>query len=327
MTPTPLRFLALGDSYTIGEGVAPEARWPVQLVAALQAGGQTWAEPQIIARTGWTTAELAAGIAAADPQGPYDLVSLLIGVNNQYRGYDLAEYRGEFRQLLAQAIEFAGDDPERVVVLSIPDWGATPFAAGRDQALIAADIDAFNAVNRRESQAAGVHYLDITPLSRQVASQPDLLAGDGLHLSGDMYALWVAELLPVLQGIQDVYGYIPEETVFLAAERLNVYSSQIYGVLTFYAQFHLEPRGKYIIRICMGTACHVKGAVRIGDTIADRLGIGHAETTEDLLFTVEHVACIGACGMAPVIMVNDGTYGSLTVQKTNEVIDKYKELG
>ena len=125
----------------------------------------------------------------------------------------------------------------------------------------------------------------------------------------DKYIDMPGALMPVLQGIQEFYGYIPEPTVHLAAERLNVYSSQIYGVLTFYAQFHLEPRGKYIIRICMGTACHVKGAVRISDTIDNRLGIGHAETTEDVLFTVEHVACIGACGMAPVIMVNEGTYG------------------
>lgn len=143
----------------------------------------------------------------------------------------------------------------------------------------------------------------------------------------DKYLDMHGALMPVLQEIQDAYGYIPEETVHLTAERLNVYASQIYGVLTFYAQFHLEPRGKYIIRVCMGTACHVKGAGRIGDTIKERLGIGHAETTEDLLFTAEYVACIGACGMAPVIMVNDGTYGSLTVQKTNEVIDKYQELG
>jgi NADH-quinone oxidoreductase subunit E len=142
----------------------------------------------------------------------------------------------------------------------------------------------------------------------------------------DKYIDMPGALMPVLQGIQEHYGYIPEPTVHLAAERLNVYASQIYGVLTFYAQFHLEPRGKYIIRICMGTACHVKGATRIGDTIQDRLGIGHAETTEDLKFTVEHVACIGACGMAPVIMVNDATYGSLTVQKTDEVIDKYKHM-
>ncbi len=142
----------------------------------------------------------------------------------------------------------------------------------------------------------------------------------------DKYLDMHGNLMPVLQGIQEAYGYVPEETVFLAAERLNVYPSQIYGVLTFYAQFHLKPRGKYIIRVCMGTACHVKGAGRIGDTIKDRLGVGHAETTPDLKFTAEYVACIGACGMAPVIMVNDSTYGSMTVQKMDEVIAKYKEM-
>lgn len=143
----------------------------------------------------------------------------------------------------------------------------------------------------------------------------------------DKYIDMTGNLMPVLQGIQEEYGYIPEATVHLAAERLNVYTSQIFGVLTFYAQFHLKPRGKYIIRVCMGTACHVKGAGRIGDAVKDNLGIGHAETTEDLLFTAEYVACIGACGMAPVIMVNDATYGSISVQKTNEVVDKYKAMG
>ena len=142
----------------------------------------------------------------------------------------------------------------------------------------------------------------------------------------DKYIDMKGALMPVLQAVQDVYGYIPEPTVHLIAERLNVYPSQIYGVLTFYAQFHLEPRGKYIVRVCMGTACHVKGAGRIADTLKDRLKIGHAETTEDLKFTAEYVACIGACGMAPVIMVNDGTYGSMTVQKMDEVIAKYKAM-
>ena len=142
----------------------------------------------------------------------------------------------------------------------------------------------------------------------------------------DKYLDMHGALMPVLQEIQEHYGYVPEPCVHLVAERLNVYASQIYGVLTFYAQFHLEPRGKYIIRVCMGTACHVKGAGRIGDTLKDRLGIGHAETTEDLKFTAEYVACIGACGMAPVIMVNDGTYGSMTVQKMDEVIKKYQAM-
>jgi len=142
----------------------------------------------------------------------------------------------------------------------------------------------------------------------------------------DKYQDMHGALMPVLQEIQDHYGYIPEPAVHLTAERLNVYSSQIYGVLTFYAQFHLEPRGKYIVRVCKGTACHVKGAERIGETLHDRLGIGHAETTDDLKFTAEFVACIGACGMAPVIMVNEGTYGSMTVQKMDEVIEKYKKM-
>lgn len=142
----------------------------------------------------------------------------------------------------------------------------------------------------------------------------------------DKYLDMKGALMPVLQAIQEHYGYIPEPCVHLAAERLNVYPSQIYGVLTFYAQFHLEPRGKYIVRVCMGTACHVKGAGRIAETLEDRLGIGHAETTEDLKFTVEHVACIGACGMAPVIMVNEATYGSMSVQKLDEVVAKYRAM-
>lgn len=165
----------------------------------------------------------------------------------------------------------------------------------------------------------------MTETAQQVPEEEiDLTAANAVI---DKYQDMTGALMPVLQEIQEAYGYIPEETVHLTAERLNVYSSQIYGVLTFYAQFHLEPRGKYIIRVCMGTACHVKGAGRIGDTIKEKLGVGHAETTEDLLFTAEYVACIGACGMAPVIMVNDATYGSISVQKTAEVVDKYVAMG
>ncbi|WP_305041692.1 NADH-quinone oxidoreductase subunit NuoE family protein [Geoalkalibacter sp.] len=142
----------------------------------------------------------------------------------------------------------------------------------------------------------------------------------------DKYLNMKGALMPVLQEVQDAYGYLPEPCIHLISERLNVYLSQIYGVLTFYAQFHLEPRGKYIVRVCMGTACHVKGAGRIGDTLSELLGIGHAETTEDLKFTVEHVACIGACGMAPVIMVNEATYGSMSVQKMGEIVAKYRAM-
>ena len=133
-------------------------------------------------------------------------------------------------------------------------------------------------------------------------------------------------LMPVLQGIQDGYGYVPRVTVEYVAERLNVYPSQIYGVLTFYAQFHLKPRGRFIIRVCMGTACHVLGAERIKETFFERLGIGHAETSADKRFTFELVACLGACGMAPLAMVNDETYGKMTVQKVDEIITEYSSL-
>jgi hypothetical protein len=144
----PVKFLALGDSYTIGESVDEAERWPVQLAALLRNQGFSVDDPQIIARTGWTTDELSAAIDAADPQGPYDLVSLLIGVNNQYRGRDSEGYRIEFIALLQRAIGFAGGQPSHVIVLSIPDWGVTPFASNSDAAKIAAEIDTYNAINK-----------------------------------------------------------------------------------------------------------------------------------------------------------------------------------
>ncbi len=133
-------------------------------------------------------------------------------------------------------------------------------------------------------------------------------------------------LMPILQGVQDEYGYIPSVALDYIAERLNVYPAQIYGVLTFYAQFHLKPRGKYIVRVCMGTACHVLGAERIKESFFERLGIGHAETSADRRFTFELVACLGACGMAPLAMVNDETYGKMTVQRVDEVVKHYSAL-
>ena len=146
----PVDFLALGDSYTIGEGVEDEQRWPVQLAAALRARGVAIAHPQIIARSGWTTDELSAAIDAEDAHGNlqphYDLVSLQIGVNNQYRGRSVEDYRDEFSRLFERAVAFAGGDPAHVLVLSIPDWGTTPFAqaSGRDRAQIAREIDEYN---------------------------------------------------------------------------------------------------------------------------------------------------------------------------------------
>ena len=141
----------------------------------------------------------------------------------------------------------------------------------------------------------------------------------------DKYLTLHGNLMPVLQGIQDEYGFVPKPTIDLVAERLNVYPSQIFGVLTFYAQFHLKPRGKYIIRVCVGTACHVQGAERIVETFFDRLQIGHAETSADLRYTFEKVACLGACGMAPLAMVNDATYGKMTVQRVDEIITDYNQ--
>jgi lysophospholipase L1-like esterase len=186
--PTRARYLALGDSYTIGESVPESERFPVQLARRLGIGA-----PQIIARTGWTTDELNAAIDAANPQGPYDLVTLLIGVNNQYRGRDAEQYRGEFAALLQRAVGFAGGDAQKVIVVSIPDWGVTPFAEGRDRAKIASEIDRYNAVNREEAARAGAKYVDITPISR--GTDPGLVAGDGLHPSGKQYTEWVELIL------------------------------------------------------------------------------------------------------------------------------------
>lgn len=195
-----IRYLALGDSYTIGESVPDGERWPNQLAGLLSENSRP-TEVAIIARTGWTTAELWEGIQAVDPRGPYDLVSLLIGVNNQYRGNDINEYREEFRFLLGKSIEYVDGDANRVIVLSIPDWGVMPFASGHDRAKIAGEIDAFNAVNREEAEEAGVHYMDVTPASRQAVADPALIADDGLHPSGKMYSMWAGLALPEVMEI------------------------------------------------------------------------------------------------------------------------------
>jgi lysophospholipase L1-like esterase len=193
-----IRMLALGDSYTIGEGVTADDRWPMRLAAMLRARGLSVAAPAIVAHTGWTTDELSAGIDGARLQGTFDVVTLLIGVNNQYRGRGADEYRAQFRALLARAVGFAGGRANRVVVVSIPDWGATPFADGRDRARIGLDIDAFNAVNREESARVGAPYVDITPISRRAANEPDLIGADGLHPSPPMYDAWVRAMLPIV---------------------------------------------------------------------------------------------------------------------------------
>jgi lysophospholipase L1-like esterase len=199
-TKKPLRYLALGDSYTIGESVPVEGRWPVQLAASLRADGIAIDEPTIVAKTGWTTDELSAAIDEAKLEPPYDLVSLLIGVNNQYRGRASAEYRGEFDALLTRAIGFAGGDAKKVFVLSIPDWGTTPFAisSGRDRAQIARELDEYNAVAKEIATQRGVAFVDITGISREDVAPTEFLADDGLHPSSAQYARWAAAALPVV---------------------------------------------------------------------------------------------------------------------------------
>ena len=194
-----VRMLALGDSYTIGEGVPPDDRWPVRLAAMMRASGIAAAEPVIIAQTGWTTDELSAAIEENPPSGIFDLVTLLIGVNNQYRGGSADDYRSQFRALLARAVAFADSRASSVVVVSTPDWGVTPFArqSGRDVERIATEIDVFNAIARDEATRAGARFVDVTPTSRRAASEGDLVAGDRLHPSREMYELWTRLILPV----------------------------------------------------------------------------------------------------------------------------------
>jgi len=237
-----LRYLALGDSYTIGEGVEPAGRWPVQLAHALRSEGVMLGDPTIVATTGWTTDALATALdafdagampierpvvgaaeaanalpgapseklaASAAPTGSnamaraWDFASLLIGVNNQYRGCSVDEYRDGFAGLVERAIGYAGDRAGRVLVLSIPDWGVTPFAAreGRDAGQVARELDAFNAAARDVCERHGVAFVDITPASHAHGGDAAMLVEDGLHPSAAMYALWARLALPVARGM------------------------------------------------------------------------------------------------------------------------------
>lgn len=193
-----LSYLALGDSYTIGESVAENERWPVQLSKTLSKNGLEVAPPQIIARTGWTTDELKAKIVSEKITQNYDLVSLLIGVNNQYRGRSVEQFRTEFIDLLETAIKFAGNKTEHVFVVSIPDWGVTPFGGKGQNKTISEQIDLFNKVKKEETEKKGILYIDITPISRQAINDASLIAEDGLHPSGKMYSQWVEKIYPEL---------------------------------------------------------------------------------------------------------------------------------
>jgi lysophospholipase L1-like esterase len=192
-----ITYLALGDSYTIGQSVAEDERFPAQTVAALLTDSIQLTAPQYIATTGWTTVDLQNAITQQNPVGPYGAVTLLIGVNDQYQHLDTGGYRTRFTLLLQKAVQLAGNRKDRVFVLSIPDYSVTPFGGGsttiRDQ------IDGFNAINQQITLANNIAYINITDISRQAATDPTLIAGDGLHPSGKQYALWVQALAPVME--------------------------------------------------------------------------------------------------------------------------------
>jgi lysophospholipase L1-like esterase len=210
-------YLALGDSYTIGEQILPKENFPNQTVTLINKtadgaysrrqgfaltpsavenldGGYHFTAPKIIAQTGWTTDELDAAIDAANILKQYDIVSLLIGVNNQYRGRGVKDFKIEFEHLLQRAIQFTGNKPSHVFVLSIPDWGVTPFAEGRDREKVAEEIDSYNAVCQNSAAAFKTHFINITDSQREDGNKTEFLAPDGLHPSGKEYKKWAGKL-------------------------------------------------------------------------------------------------------------------------------------
>ena len=194
-------WLALGDSYTIGESVPAADCYPAQTVKILKADRIDFKDPEIIATTGWTTTDLLSAIAARSLNANYDLVTLLIGVNNQYQRRSLSEYEEQFTDLLQKAIYFAAENPSHVIVLSIPDYSITPFAREYDIDSIARQIDSFNLINKKIALASQVHYINVTDESRKAGNDLSLLANDGLHYSGKEYAIWAILLANVIQNI------------------------------------------------------------------------------------------------------------------------------
>lgn len=192
-------WLALGDSYTIGESVPLHESFPYQTVQLLRKKGLSFHAPEIIAKTGWTTAELAEHILHIKLNEQYDFVTLLIGVNNQYRGLSADDYKTDFEFLLRKAIHFAAGKANHVFVLSIPDWGVTPFAKNKNIKTIAAEIDAFNEVNKSLAVKYKVNYIHITESTRRALSDTSLLTADHLHYSGKEHAVWALLLADAIK--------------------------------------------------------------------------------------------------------------------------------
>ncbi|MFD2533106.1 SGNH/GDSL hydrolase family protein [Gracilimonas halophila] len=200
----PVSYLALGDSYTIGTGIDEKNNWPNQLSEALISKNLTVDTTQVIAVNGWTTTDLKNGITETSPDSSFDLVSLLIGVNNQYQGLDIELYRTEFRELIEQSIVFAKGDTSRVFVVSIPNYGVTPFGKYRDPEVISKEIALYNDIAENISGEFGIPFVNITPISEEAEDDDSLLASDQLHPSAKMYAMWVEKMMPtVTQIIQE----------------------------------------------------------------------------------------------------------------------------
>ena len=191
----PKSYLALGDSYTIGESVSEKERWPVQLVEQLNSKNYLFEKPVILAQTGWTTANLISAINSENITDKFDIVTIQIGVNNQFQGRSKAEFIEEFKELLNKAIAFAKNKSENVIVLSIPDWGVSPFANSLERSEISKQIDAFNSAKREETLKMNARFVNITTISRLALNRSEYLASDNLHFSGEMYKLWATEVI------------------------------------------------------------------------------------------------------------------------------------
>ncbi len=243
----PVKLLALGDSYTIGESVPPVESWPEQFIDELRNLGVDAEEPGIIAETGWTTQFLINAIKTRDPRpGDYNLVSLLIGVNNQYKGQRIDLYEPQFRQLLETALSLAGGDTNHVFVLSIPDYSYTPSHSSVEG--VSEAIDAYNAINRRVSEEMGVPYVDITFISRQGLNRSNLVASDDLHPSAQQYKEWVMEILRLVD-IPSANSISPSESdepgIQWRQEGNNLVIRSSPGEDNLYRVFDMSGREKY----------------------------------------------------------------------------------
>lgn len=197
-TSQNVSFLTLGDSYTIGESVEKNDRWPIQLADSLRNKGFTVKKPTIIAETGWTTEDLRQAIEKENLSTNYDLVSLLIGVNNQYQGLNFIQFEKEFEKLVKQAITFADGNEENVFVVSIPNYGVTPFGQSQNPGQIREELNRYNQTAKDIATEYNVSFINITPISEKASDNPELTADDDLHPSGEMYQRWVGEILPVI---------------------------------------------------------------------------------------------------------------------------------